>query len=74
MVRVCVGCCHLMKWCSFRLTVVCVCVSGAFVCFCRVAGGLGLAGGLGFAWFLGVPKYGTPPRKSSVFGAGSAHS
>ena len=36
MVRVCVGCWHLMKWCSFRLTVVCVCVSGAFVCFCRV--------------------------------------
>ena len=33
--RVCVGCWHLTKWCSLRLTVACVCVSGAFVCFCR---------------------------------------
>ena len=60
MVRVCVGCWHLMKWCSFRLTVVCVCVYPvllyAFV---------GLAGGLGFAWFLGVPKvrYATPEKQ-----------
>ena len=36
MVRVCVGRWHLMTWCSLKLTVVCVCVSGAFVCFCRV--------------------------------------
>ena len=43
-----------------------MCVSGAFVCFCRVGWRpIGLAGGLGFAWFLGVPKvrYATPEKQ-----------
>ena len=35
MERVRVGSWHFMKWCFLRLKVVCVCVSGAFVCFCR---------------------------------------
>ena len=35
MERVRVGSWHFMKWCFLRLKVVCVCVSGAFVCCCR---------------------------------------
>ena len=75
MERVCVGCWHLMKWCFLRLTVVCVSVSGAFVCFCR-AGWSPIVGWWRrfCSYFLGVPSVRYAIRKSSVFGAGSAHS
>ena len=79
MERVRVGSWHF-KWCFLRLKVVCVCVYLVLLyAFVGLAGVLLLAGVVGWwrrfcLYFLGVPSVRYAIRKSSVFGAGSAHS